>query len=172
LLASAANVKQFLTRLQLVPIEKQQQLLKAFVSKIEADDSAMASQLESTSVKVVSESTVFENPRNSAEKVTLVELEVDHSCTWEKALELAGSQEGLCGFFMPKKCRSQIFLALPIDALRLRLASPQRLYAGQLPTASLVAGFLKYGLDEASQAHAKKAWESRHAVATSKEQHL
>jgi len=132
----------------------------------------MASQLESTSVKVVSESTVFENPRNSAEKVTLVELEVDHSCTWEKALELAGSQEGLCGFFMPKKCRSQIFLALPIDALRLRLASPQRLYAGQLPTASLVAGFLKYGLDEASQAHAKKAWESRHAVATSKEQHL
>ena len=55
--------------------------------------SAVNQPLLGGSLKVVSERTVFENPRNSAEKVTLTELEVDHSCTWETALAMAGAQE-------------------------------------------------------------------------------
>ena len=60
---------QFLTRLQLLPYKSQQSVLRSFTTKIKQTDDAMASQLESSSIKVVSEKAVFENPRNDAEKV-------------------------------------------------------------------------------------------------------
>ena len=47
----------------------QQTVLHAFVSKIEADGSARASKLQSTSIRVTDERQIFSNPRNDAEQV-------------------------------------------------------------------------------------------------------
>ena len=61
-------------------------MLRHFISKIKQRDNAMAMQLESRTVKVVSERVIFENPRNDAKKVTVQEIECDHTCTWAAAV--------------------------------------------------------------------------------------
>ena len=87
---ASQSVRAFLTALQLLPLRTQQAVLSAFISKIEREDDARASQLEGTSVRVVAETVVAQNPKNDAEKVTVTEIECDHACTWEHALRLAG----------------------------------------------------------------------------------
>ena len=62
----------------------------------------------------------------------MTEIECDHSLEWEAALEMAGEQKQFCGFFVPRKNPQQIFLALPLDEWRVRLAFPQKLYGGEL----------------------------------------
>jgi hypothetical protein len=81
ILCQSTSVKQFLTRLALLPFAQQQAVLRAFLSKIASKDTARAEQLQSTSVVIRSESTVFNNPRNAAEQVTLTEIECDNSCS-------------------------------------------------------------------------------------------
>ena len=76
MLQESVTVKQFLTRLQLLPYKSQRHVLRSFVQKIAVQDDAMAAQLESNSIKVVSEKVVFENEENDAEKVTVKEIEV------------------------------------------------------------------------------------------------
>lgn len=150
-------------RLQLLPYKHQTLMLRAFIAKIVANDDAMASQLQSTSVRVVKETSVFKNPANAAEQVVVQEIECDHSCSWEAALELyqshSSSAASLAGFFVPKRDPRAIFLVLPLDALRVRLCSPGRLYAGSMQSVALCRSCLRYPPSHIEDA--KKLWRFR-----------
>lgn len=145
------TVKVFLTRLQLLPVGHQQAMLRFFLSKMRQTDNAMALQSESNSVKVARETVVFQNPANTAEKVTVTEIECDHSCSWQTASDLAVAGGGLnnildprllVGFFCNRGDPAyQIFLVLPVDAARVKVVFPFRFSGGFYPlvTLSLIA---------------------------------
>ena len=137
MLWQSGTVKQFLTRLQLMPLARQQQLLKAFLSKMENNDSAMAEQLQSTAVHVTKTEVVFRNPRNAAENVEVKEIEVNHLCRWEEALQLVSAVEGWkagstwAGFFSFYRTEfrpPELLAVIPIDdPAGRRRSGPRRL---------------------------------------------
>ena len=120
MLQESVTVKQFLTRLQLLPLGRQHRLLKAFLSKMESNDNAnpnpnpnhnpnlnpnpnpkqesndnaRATQLTSTAITITKEEVVFRNPTNAAEHVSVKEVEVNHLCRWEEVLQLVSATEG------------------------------------------------------------------------------
>ena len=140
---ASQSVRAFLTALQLLPLRTQQAVLSAFISKIEREDDARASQLEGTSVRVVAETVVAQNPKNDAEKVTVTEIECDHACTWEHALRLAGEPSSwhaasFSGFWSPRHAQWDVFLVLPHDAHRCKIVYPMRVSGGLVSIARLL----------------------------------
>ena len=147
MLLRAENVKQFLTRLQLVPLKRQQGLLRAFLSKVANSDNARASQLVSNSIKISQEEVVFSNPRNPAEKVTITEIECDHSCSWDAAVALVSETEGwitrntYAGFWQYRSgpgAPFETFAAIPLDdpagkTGRVRLCYPHHTHRTKIP---------------------------------------
>ena len=116
---------------------------------------------------------VFQNPRNSAERVTVTEVECDHSCTWEAAIELAGSQEGLRGFFCFRGDHThQLFLVIPIDAARVRIVYPHRFSGGIYAAPYIVSRCLKMVPGPANMAVVQKNWNARLAQAVARREHL
>ena len=181
LLAGCNTVKQFLTRLQLLPFEKQLHVLRHFVSFIRQTDEAMASQLESTSVRIVGERVVFENRQNDAEKVTITEVECDHSCTWDAAKTLYTGAEGRqtgCAFMIEKdvasgRASTRIFLAVAVDAFRMRLYYPHRIHGGVISVAVLRSGALQYDMTVPQHRQAVEVlWQKAFGAAVSKGMHL
>lgn len=172
------TVKVFLTRLQLLPVGHQQAMLRFFLSKMRQTDNAMALQSESNSVKVVRETVVFQNPANTAEKVTVAEIECDHSCSWQTALDLAVAGGGksnifdprfLVGFFCNRGDPTyQIFLVLPVDAARVKVVFPFRFSGGFYPPGHIVTNCFKL----VDPVRVRRMWEQSFAQAVAASSHL
>jgi hypothetical protein len=99
-----------------------------------------------------------------------MEIECDHSCSWEAALELAGDQKDFCGFFVPSKNHLQIFLALPLDEWRVRVCLPQKLYGGEISNRWVARNCFKAA--PAQMAQVKVLWERVRENAVKRELHL
>jgi hypothetical protein len=172
------TVKVFLTRLQLLPVGHQQAMLRFFLSKMRQTDNAMALQSESNSVKVVRETVVFQNPANTAEKVTVAEIECDHSCSWQTALDLAVAGGGksnifdprfLVGFFCNRGDPTyQIFFVLPVDAARVKVVFPFRFSGGFYPPGHIVTNCFKL----VDPVRVRRMWEQSFAQAVAASSHL
>jgi len=181
LIRNANTVKSFLTRLQLMPYKSQTATLRAFTTKIKQTDEAMASQLESTSVRIVNEKVVFENRMNDAEKVTVTEIECDHSCAWDAARQLhaahATSPSQLCAFFVEKDNYgrpnyNRILLAIPIDAARVRLCYPHRVKAGTVANKQLASLCLMFDVNQAAhRTQVENLWKRNFDTAVSNNWH-
>jgi len=173
ILCASSSVKQFLTRLQLVPFETQLSLLRNFMRRIKSNDVAMASQLAASTVVVKSESTVFTDPHNPAATVTVKEIECDHSMTFDDALALAGDQEGFRGFLVLRERPNNVFLSLPVDAYKAKLSTPAKRFAGQTLLANLAKTAVKFALDRPEHlAHVKALWEGKRQLAIDSGAHL
>ena len=191
MLQESGTVKQFLTRLQLMPLGRQQQLLKAFLSKMESNDNARATQLTSTAIKITKEEVVFRNPRNAAENVSVKEIEVNHLCRWEEALQLVSATEGFktmtqtwAGFFLHFRTENgppELFAVIPIDdstgrSGRVRICYPSRTYASKVHVAQLVQlvqnGRLKKLGGTTGVARAQRSWQKQVAQALKDGTHL
>ena len=152
MLQESVSVKQFLTRLQLLPLGRQQRLLKAFLSKMESNDNARATQLTSTAITITKEEVVFRNPTNAAEHVSVKEVELNHLCRWEEVLQLVSATEGFktagqtwAGFYLFFRTQfrpPELLAVLPIDDAagrtgRFRICYPSKTYAFKLHVAQL-----------------------------------
>lgn len=180
LIRDCDSVKKFLTRLQLVPYALQQTVLRAFTDKIQQTDEAMASQLESSAVRIVGERVVFQNPRNEAEKVTVTEIECDYSCPWAAAMQTyndnAQKQNFVC-FGVEKDVNGRpsqrLFLAVSIDAQRVRLTYPHRISAAVYPFSALQHGSFTYNMADAQHQRVVAAtWSRNLQAAMAKRHHL
>ena len=191
MLQESGTVKQFLTRLQLMPLGRQQQLLKAFLSKMESNDNARATQLTSTAIKITKEEVVFRNPRNAAENVSVKEIEVNHLCRWEEALQLVSATEGFktmaqtwAGFFLRFRTEfrpPELFAVIPIDDStdrtgRFRICYPNRTYAFKLHVLQLQQlmqnGLLQKFVGTTGVARAQRDWQKQVAQALKDGTHL
>ena len=172
IIKTSSSVKQFLGRLQLLPLQVQQGLLSSFISKIKVSDTAMASQLESRTIRVTSQQEVFRNPANAAERVTLTEIECDHGCSWDHACRLAADAAPRSSWFlvMRDKPNEQIFLAVQIDAERTRMCYPQRISAGLVTLAYLNSQCLV--IPQEHMRMAKAQWERNWKYAVDGKHHL
>ena len=172
------TVKAFLTRLQLLPVGHQQVMLRFFLSKMRQTDKAMALQCESNSVKVARETVVFQNPANTAEKVTVTEIECDHSCSWQAAADLAVAGGGmnniidprlLVGFFCNRGDPAyQVFLVLPVDAVRVKVVYPFRFSGGFYASGYIVTNCFKL----VDPVRIRRMWEQSFAQAVAASSHL
>jgi hypothetical protein len=131
----------------------------------------------------VSEQVVFQNRRNDAEKVTVTEIECDHSCSWDAALakyteNAARDLNSCCAFYVCKDNNgrpdwSKIFLALPIDRSRVQLCFPSKVNAGIVPNSRLFTSACFFNWEDAQHRESvAKVWQREYAACVAKKQHL
>ena len=113
--------------------------------------------------------------------MTVTEIECDHSCTWDKAREIynENAQKKVMCFFGAEKDINgkpnyhRVFLAVAIDAARVRLTYPHRIKAGVVWVQTLQRGALSMNM--ANQAMAQNfanVWERNLQTIMAKSQHL
>ena len=86
--------------------------------------------------------------------MTVTEIECDHSCTWDKAREIyhENLQKNIMTFFGAEKDINgkpnyhRVFLAVAIDAARVRLTYPGRIKAGVVWMQTIARGALQMNL--------------------------
>jgi len=113
-------------------------------------------------------------------KVTVTEIECDHSCTWEAARQLyeANVAKPYCGFFVAKDANgrpnlAQLFLAIPVDAARVRMCYPHRVSSCVIPNDLLRTGAFSFNmLVAAHQQQVCSLWQKNYAACVLKKWHL